>query len=103
MNERANDERANDERANERMLFIYLFLLCLHFWHLYLRFLSFLNRREYESSLSALMQQRRIANMNANDPAITKISPINAGIVICMGTGMGMGDILVNDGVRITT
>ena len=53
------------------------------------------------------MQQRRIANMNANDPAITKISPINAGIVICMGTGtgmgMGMGDILVNDGVRITT
>jgi hypothetical protein len=85
------------------MLFIYLFLLCLHFWHLDLRLLSFLNRREYESSLSALIQQRRIANMNANDPAMTKISPINAGIVICTGMGMDIGDILVNDGVRITT
>lgn len=92
-----------NERVNERMLFIYLFLLCLHFWHLDLRLLSFLNRREYESSLSALIQQRRIANMNANDPAMTKISPINAGIVICTGMGMDIGDILVNDGVRITT
>jgi hypothetical protein len=37
------------------------------------------------------MQQIRIPNITANDPAMTKISPMNAGIVICTGMGMGIG------------
>ena len=31
------------------------------------------------------MQQIKIANMNANDPAMTKISPMNAGMLVGIG------------------
>jgi hypothetical protein len=31
------------------------------------------------------MQQIKIANMNANEPAMTKISPMNAGMLVLAG------------------
>lgn len=52
---------------------------------LYFRFLIILSWREYVSLLSALMQQIKIANMNANEPAMTKISPMNAGMLVGLG------------------
>ena len=43
--------------------------------------------REYILLLSALMQQIKIANMNANDPAMTIISPMNAGMLVLVWIG----------------
>ena len=65
---------------------IQFFLHLLH-THLLFRLLILLNWREYVSLLSALMQQIKIANMNANEPAMTKISPMNAGMLVVMRVG----------------
>jgi hypothetical protein len=65
-----------------RFPFQFLYLLHLLHTQLLFRFLILLSWREYVSFLSALMQQIKIPNMTANDPAMTISSPMNAGILV---------------------
>jgi hypothetical protein len=63
-----------------------LHLLHVLHGHLLFRFLIVLSWREYVSFSSALMQQIKIANINANEPAITISSPINAGMLVMINS-----------------
>jgi len=63
-----------------------LHLLHVLHGHLLFRFLILLSWREYVSFSSALMQQIKIANINANEPAITISSPINAGMLVMINS-----------------